>query len=69
VVVWRLVSDRTRITLASGLAVLIAGVALTGGAISNGAPWVLVAHVVALTIPAAGLAGLTAFSLWSPYGT
>jgi ABC-type proline/glycine betaine transport system permease subunit len=61
------VTDRTRATLSAVIAAGALGVAVAGGAISNGASWVLVAHVVALTIPAAGLAGLSAFTLWSPY--
>lgn len=60
-------TDRTRATLSAAIAAGAIGVAVAGGALSNGASWVLVAHVVALTIPAAGLAALVAFSLWSPY--
>jgi len=43
-------TDRTRITLASGLAVLIAGVALVGGAGIAGAPCVPLAIGAALTV-------------------
>jgi len=43
-------TDRTRITLSAGLAVLIAGVALVGGAGIAGAPCVPLAIGSALTL-------------------
>lgn len=56
-------TDATRITLSAGLAVLIAGIALTGGAGIAGAPCTALAFGAALTASLAVWAMLIASTL------